>query len=83
MAERQIEHRKSCLVLLCLVPVLLLNQPIYFRDGPYDTAPKYGTESIRYGTLHFRDRRGAASLRHRNRAATTRSNVCEQTLYPV
>ena len=31
---------------------------------------KYGTESIRYGTLHFRDRRGAASIRHRNRAAT-------------
>ena len=83
ITERQIEHRKSCLVLLCLVPVLLLNQPIYFRDGPYDTAAKYGTEFIRYGTLHFRDRRGAASLRHRNCAAYNRSNVCEQTLYPV
>ena len=53
------------------VPVLLVNQPVYFRDGPYDTAPKYGTESIRYGMLHFRDRRSAASLRHRNRPATT------------
>ena len=42
------------------------------------TAPKYGTKSIRYVILHFRDRRGAASLRRRNRAATT-VLVCEQT----
>ena len=35
------------------------------------TAPKYGTKPIRYVMLHFRYRRGAASLRHRNRAATT------------
>ena len=40
------------------------------------TAPKCGTKRIRYVMLHFRDRRDAASLRHRNRAA---SNVvtCE------
>ena len=34
-------------------------------------APKYGTVSMeptRYVTLHFRDQRGAASLRHRHRA---------------
>ena len=37
---------------------------------------------IRYVTLHFRDRRGAASLRHGNRAATT-VLVCEQKPYSV
>ena len=31
------------------------------------TAPKYATKPIRFVTLHFRDRHGAASLRHRNR----------------
>ena len=41
------------------------------------TAPKYGTKPIRYVTLHFRERRGAASLRRRNRAATT-VLMCEQ-----
>ena len=35
------------------------------------TPPKYGIKPIQYVTLHFRDRRGAASLRHKNRAATT------------
>ena len=40
------------------------------------TAPKYGTKPIRYVTLRFRDRCGAASLCHRNRAATT-VLVCE------
>ena len=34
------------------------------------TAPKYCAKSIRYVTLHVQDRRGAASLCHRNRAAT-------------
>ena len=37
-------------------------------------APKYGTVSMeptRYVTLHFRDQRGAASLRHRHRAEIT------------
>ena len=33
-------------------------------------------------TLHFMNRRAAASLRHRNRAATT-VLVCEQKPYPV
>ena len=42
------------------------------------TPPKYGTKPIRYVILHFRDRRGAASLRRRNRAATT-VLVSEQT----
>ena len=42
------------------------------------TAPKYGTKPIRYVILHFRDRRGATSLRRRNRAAIT-VLVCEQT----
>ena len=32
------------------------------------TAPRYGTNPVRYKTLHFRNRRGAASLRHWNRA---------------
>ena len=32
------------------------------------TALKCCTEPIRYMTLHFRDRRGEASLRYRNRA---------------
>ena len=31
--------------------------------------------TVQYVTLHFRDRRGAASLRHRNRAATMRSPI--------
>lgn len=35
---------------------------------PVHTAPKSDTEPIRYVTLHFRDRCGAASLRHKNRA---------------
>ena len=44
------------------------------------TAPKCGTKPLRYVMLHFRDRRGAPSLRHRNRAAM---NVltCEQKPY--
>ena len=33
--------------------------------------PKYGTKPTRYVTLHFRDQRGAASLRHRHRAEIT------------
>ena len=38
--------------------------------------------SIRYLTLHFRDRCGAASPRHRNRATTT-VLMCEQKPHPV
>ena len=37
------------------------------------TAPKYGTKPIRYVTLHFRDRRGTALLRPRNREEI---NIC-------
>ena len=43
------------------------------------TAPKCCTEPLRYVTLHFRDRRGAASLRYRNRAQIT--VLCEQKPY--
>ena len=46
------------------------------------TAPQCGTKPIRHVMLFFRDRRRAASLRHRNRAATT-VLVCEQKQYPV
>ena len=42
---------------------------------PVYTAPKSDTEPIRYVTLHFRDRCGAASLRHKNWPATTFSCV--------
>ena len=34
-------------------------------------APKYGTKPTRYVTLHFRDQRGAVSLRHTHRAEIT------------
>ena len=44
------------------------------------TSPKYGIKPIRYDTLHFRDQRGADSLRHRNRAATA-VLFCEQKPY--
>ena len=38
---------------------------------PVHIAPKCGTEPIRYVTVHFRDRHGAASLRLGNRAEIT------------
>ena len=46
---------------------------IYFRDGPHRCVHRtnYGTILIRYVTLHFRDRRGEASLLHRISSATT------------
>ena len=44
---------------------------------PSHTTPECGTEPIRYVTLHFRDRRGAATLRYRNRAKIT-VLMCEQ-----
>ena len=37
---------------------------------------------LRYARLHFGDRRWAASLRYKNRAATT-VLVCEEKPYPV
>ena len=46
------------------------------------TAPKCDIKPIRYVTLHFRDRLGAASLRHRSLTATT-VLLCEQKPYPV
>ena len=36
---------------------------IYFRRIGVHTAPKCGTEPVRYVTLHYRERRGAAQLR--------------------
>ena len=51
---------------------------IYFRDGPNRCS--HYTKPIRYVTLHFRDRPGASSLRHRNHAATT-VLVCEEEPY--
>ena len=36
---------------------------------------------MRYVTLHFRDQRGAVSLRHRNHAEIT-VRMCEQKHYP-
>ena len=50
---------------------------IYFLDGSdIHTAPKDGSNPIRYVTLHFRHRRDAASLHCRNRAKIT-ILVCE------
>ena len=51
------------------------------RTGVY-IALKCGTEPIRYVTSHFRDRRGPASICHRNRAEII-SFMCEQKPYPV
>ena len=42
--------------------------PLPLLYGLVHTALKSGTEPIRYMTLHFRDRRGAASRCYRNRA---------------
>ena len=49
------------------VPVLASTYRV--RYGP--TAMKSDTEPIRYVTIHFQDRRGAASFRYRNRAEIT------------
>ena len=48
----------------------------------FHTVSKYGIKPIQCVTLHFRDRRGAASVHHRNRAALT-GLVCEQKPYLV
>ena len=46
---------------------------------------KYRIErtSILYVTLHFRDRRGSATLRYSHRAEIPVFNMCEQKPYPV
>ena len=56
----------------------------HFRYGPNTCSywPKFGTEPIRYATLHFRDRRNTASLRCSNRNEIT-VLVCVQKPYPV
>ena len=48
----------------------------------FHTAPKCGTEPIRYVTLHFRDWHGAASLRYKNGDKIT-VITSEQNPYPV
>ena len=45
-------------------------------------ATQYDMNILRYVTLHFRDRRGAASLRYRNRAEII-VLMCEPKLYLV
>ena len=47
---------------------------------PVHTAPKCSTEPVRYVTLPFRDRRGAASQRFRNRADIA-VLICKQKPY--
>ena len=49
---------------------------------PVHTAPKRGTKTIRYVTLHYKHRNGAASLRYRNRAEIT-VLMCEQKPYAL
>lgn len=60
---------------------LLLNHFGYVRI-PFHTAPKCDTQLIQYATLHFWDRRGAASLSYRNRVEIT-ALICEQKHYTV
>ena len=51
------------------LPVLAPMYSLPLRsEWPVHTALKCGTEPIPYVKLHFRDRRGGASLRYRNRA---------------
>ena len=49
---------------------------------PVHTAPKRGTKTIRYVTLHYKHRKGAASLRYRNHAEIT-VLMCEQKPYAI
>ena len=65
-------HRAKC-------PAERLALRVWFFSNP---TLRCGTDSIRYVTLHFRDRRYTASLRYRNRAEIT-VLVCEQKPYPV
>ena len=69
------------------VSVGLVLAPTYLLRGRAEwisvhTVRKYGTKPIRYVTLHFRDRPGVASLRHRNRASPT-VLVRKQKPYPA
>ena len=50
-------------------------------DYPF-TLHQYVTEPIWYMTLHFQDRHGVASLRHRNSTEIT-VLMCEQESHPV
>jgi len=56
--------------ILTFVLVGSSSRPTYSRIRVH-TAPKWGSESLRYVTRHFRDRRGAASFRYRNLAEIT------------
>ena len=56
--------------------------PIRYRLVPAQKLSGIVSTPIRYVTPHFRDRRGAASLRYWNRAPIT-VLMCEQNPYPV
>jgi len=47
------------------------------------SAPRCSTKAIRFATLHFQDRRGAASLRYRNRFEITVLICVNRKPYPV
>ena len=59
-------------------PVLALAQ--FFRYGPGMAVQRH--KRIRYVKVFFQGRRGAASLRYKNRAEIT-VVMCEQKPYPV
>ena len=72
----------SVLVGSTLLSYLFTTATVQILGG--HTAPKYGTKPLRYYvTRCFRDRRSAASIRHRNRAEIITALVCEQKPYPV
>ena len=56
--------------------------PKKFPSAPPPRGYEHLSAPIRHVTFRLRDQRGAASLRHRNRAATT-VLACEQMPYPV
>ena len=62
-----------------LAPIYALPFPVRI---PVYTAPKCGTEPIRYVTLHLRNRRWSALLRYRN-CAEIIVLVCEQKPYTI
>ena len=83
LAERiQLSKSQSLFlnIYFCLIQIPVL-APTYSRI-PVHTAPKCGTEAFRYVTLHYRDWRGADSLRQRNRAEIT-ILMCEQKPFSV
>ena len=81
--------RRRCLSSLFTAAVQVGSSPLSYLFAsptariPVHSEPKCITERpIRYVTLHFQDRHGAASLRYRNRAKIT-VHTREQKPYPV